>query len=98
MRGADVTQESLFSAVHLNTFVPKDHPLREVRELFNNAMKRIDWLLDSAYAEGGRESISPEQQLRAQLLQVLYSIRSETPAYGANAVQPAVPLVYWSQH
>jgi transposase len=77
MRGADITQEHLFSTVHLEEFVPKDHPLRAVRELFNQAMKRIDWLLDGAYSEQGRESIPPERLLRAQLLQVLYTIRSE---------------------
>ena len=77
MRGADITQENLFSTVHLDTFVPKNHPLRKIRELFNAAMKRIDGLLDSAYSEYGRESIPPERLLRAQLLQILYSIRSE---------------------
>ncbi len=77
MRGADITQETLFSTVHLETFVPQRHPLRPLRELFNQAMKRIDWLFDCAYAEGGRESIPPERLLRAQLLQILYSIRSE---------------------
>ena len=59
MRGADITQENLFSTVHLDTFVPKNHPLRKIRELFNAAMKRIDGLLDSAYSEYGRESIPP---------------------------------------
>jgi len=77
MRGADITQEALFSTVHLETFVPKDHPLRKIRTLFNEALGRISWLLDGAYAEGGRESIAPERLLRAQLLQVLYTIRSE---------------------
>ena len=77
MRGVDITQEALFSTVHLETFVPKDHPLRQIRTLFNDALKRISGLLDGAYAEGGRESIAPERLLRAQLLQVLYTIRSE---------------------
>ena len=77
MRGADISQENLFSTVHLETFVPNDHPLRAVRLLFNTAMKRIDWLLDGAYSERGRESIPPERLLRALLLQVLFSIRSE---------------------
>lgn len=77
MRGADITQEALFSTVHLETFVPKDHPLRKIRILFNEALSRISWLLDGAYAESGRESIAPERLLRAQLLQVLYTIRSE---------------------
>lgn len=77
MRGADITQEALFTTVHLESFVPKKHPLRAIRTLFNLALKRIDWLLDSAYCEYGRESIPPERLLRAQLLQVLYTIRSE---------------------
>lgn len=77
MRGPDITQEHLFSTVHLEEFVPSDHPLRLVRELFNKAMKRIDWLFDSAYSEHGRVSIPPERLLRAQLLQVLYTVRSE---------------------
>lgn len=38
MRGADITQESLFATVHLDTFVPRDHPLRAVRELLNDAL------------------------------------------------------------
>jgi Transposase and inactivated derivatives len=77
MRGADVMQESLFTTVHVESFVPADHPIRAVREMFDTALKRISSLLDAAYAEGGRESIAPERLLRAQLLQVLYSIRSE---------------------
>jgi len=77
MRGADITQESLFSTVHLEQFVPISHPLRQIRPLFNAALKRIDGLLDGIYSEIGKESIPPERLLRAQLLQVLYSIRSE---------------------
>ncbi len=77
MRGADITQENLFTTVQLEQLVPKDHPLRTIRPLFNKALERIDWLLDTAYAENGKESIPPERLLRALLLQVLYSIRSE---------------------
>ncbi len=77
MRGADITQESLFTTVHLETFVPRNHPLRGIRELMDAAMKRLNWLFDSAYADLGRASIAPERLLRASLLQVLFSIRSE---------------------
>lgn len=77
MRGADITQESLFSTVHLDTFVPKDHPLRAVRELFDEALKELDGLFNLAYAPFGKESIAPEKLLRALLLQVFFSIRSE---------------------
>jgi len=77
MRGADITQENLFSTAHLNEFVSDSHPLRAVRKLFDAAMGRINWLFDEAYSVFGRESITPERLLRAQLLQVLFSIRSE---------------------
>jgi len=77
MRGADITQEHLFTTVHLENFVPAAHPLRPLRKLFDQALLRISSLLDGAYAENGRESIPPERLLRAQLLQVLYTIRSE---------------------
>lgn len=77
MRGVDVMQEPLFTTVQLDGFVPADHPIRPLRELFNAALARISYLFDAAYAEGGRESIAPERLLRALLLQVLYGIRSE---------------------
>lgn len=77
MRGLDITQEALFTTVHLESFVPKDHPLRAIKVLFDEALTRIDWLLDGAYSERGKMSIPPERLLRAQLLQVLYTIRSE---------------------
>ena len=77
MRGADITQESLFTTVHLESFVPANHPLRAIRGMLDEALGRMSWLFDTIYAEGGRESIPPERLIRAMLLQVLYSIRSE---------------------
>lgn len=77
MRGADVFQESLFTTVHLESFVPADHPLRPIKALLDEAMKNLNWLFSSIYCDTGRESIPPERLIRAQLLQVLYSIRSE---------------------
>ena len=77
MRGEDIIQESLFTTVHLDAFVPSDHPLRPIRRLIDQAMARLNWLFDGIYADGGRQSIPPERLIRAQLLQVLYSIRSE---------------------
>lgn len=77
MRGADIFQESLFTTVKLETFVPSDHPLRPIKGLLNEAMKNMDWLFSSIYCDTGRESIPPERLIRAQLLQVLYSVRSE---------------------
>lgn len=77
MRGEDIFQESLFTTLQLESFVPTNHPLRSIKSLLDDAMKRLSWLFDSIYAPGGRESIPPERLIRAQLLQVLYSIRSE---------------------
>ena len=80
MRGADVLQESLFTVRKLDDFVPASHPLRPIRERVNQALVRLDGLFAQMYADdakGGRPSIAPEKLLRAMLLQVFYSIRSE---------------------
>lgn len=77
MRGADVFQESLFTTIQLESFVPADHPLRPIKALLDEAMKSLNWLFSSIYCDTGRESVPPERLIRAQLLQVLYSIRSE---------------------
>ena len=80
MRGADTFTESLFTMRRLDDFVPESHPLRPVRRMVNLALKNLEPLLTSMYAadiKGGRPSIAPEKLLRAMLLQILYSIRSE---------------------
>ena len=77
MRGEDIFQESLFTTVQLESFVPTEHPLRPIKALLDKAMKNLNWLFSGIYADTGRESIPPERLIRAQLLQVLYSIRSE---------------------
>ena len=77
MRGADTTQEALLTTSELTDFVPADHPLREVRALVDEALGRMNSLFSTLYPETGRASIAPEKLLRAQLLQLFYSIRSE---------------------
>ena len=80
MRGADTFTESLFTMRRLDDFVPHNHPLRPVRKMVNQALKNIEPLLSGMYAadiKGGRPSIAPEKLLRAMLLQIFYSIRSE---------------------
>lgn len=77
MRGSDAMQESLFMVAKLEDFVPADHPLRSIRELVNEALGRLNGLFNAIYADTGRESIAPEKLLRALLLQVFYSVRSE---------------------
>lgn len=77
MREMDEMQEPLFTTVKLEDFVPADHPLRPVRLLVNGALKRLSGLFSVIYADGGHASIAPEKLLRALVLQVFYSVRSE---------------------
>jgi transposase len=80
MRGADTFTESLFTMRKLEDFVPADHPLRTIRTMSNEALAKMGALFAVMYeaeVKGGRPSIAPEKLLRAMLLQVLYSVRSE---------------------
>lgn len=80
MRGADSCSEGLFTTVKLEEFVPADHPLRPIRQWGNDALAKMDESFSAMYEadiRGGRPSIAPEKLMRAMLLQVLYSVRSE---------------------
>ncbi|VVE85561.1 transposase [Pandoraea sputorum] len=80
MRGADACTESLFTMRWLDDFVPKAHPLRAIRTLANQARVTMHGLFSGRYEadiHGGRPSIAPAELLRAMLLPVLYSIRTE---------------------
>jgi transposase len=77
MRGADYEQSSMFSYISAERRVPQDHPLRAVRTMADAALKELDQGFAGLYAAQGRPSIPPERLLRALLLQVLYTVRSE---------------------
>jgi transposase len=77
MRGIDYQQDDMFSYLSPEQRVRKDHPLRGVRAMTDEILERMSPLFEAMYAEGGRPSIPPEKLLRAQLLQMLYSVRSE---------------------
>ena len=77
MRGEDQRQGAMFSYVSLEQRVPEDHPLRKLLPMVNEALAELSPRLESLYSRVGRPSIPPEKLLRALLLQVLYSIRSE---------------------
>ena len=70
-------QETLFTVAKLEYFVPADHPLRPIRKLVNEALERLNGLFNQIYADAGRPSIAPEKLMRALLLQIFYSVRSE---------------------
>src|SRR5213083_201984 len=75
MRGQDKQQADMFSYLSPEARVRKDHPLRAIRTMADqeNMSRRFDRM----YAKTGRPSIPPEKLLRAQLIQMLYSVRSE---------------------
>jgi len=77
MRGADLQQSALFSYLSPEQRVPKDHPLRKLLPRVDAALARMSRRFTAMYAQGGRPSIAPEKLLRALLLQILYSVRSE---------------------
>lgn len=77
MRGTDSRQDTMFSYISLDARVPQDHPLRPVRAMVDGALKAMSRDFSRLYAAQGRPSIAPERLLRALLLQVFYSIRSE---------------------
>lgn len=80
MRGADGYNESLFTTVRHESFVRTDHPLRPIRQWVNDALAGRDARLSAMYeadVKVGRSSIAPEKLMRAMLLLVLHSVRSE---------------------
>ncbi len=77
MRGNDHQQSHIFSYLSPEERVRKDHPLRAMRAMVDEVLRRLSPQFDRMYAREGRPSIAPEKLLRAQLLQMLYSIRSE---------------------
>lgn len=77
MRGSDCQQSHMFSYLSPEGRVPADHPLRAIRLMVEAALKRLTPLFEKMYASVGRPSIAPEKLLRALLLQIFYSIRSE---------------------
>jgi len=77
MRGMDMTSGSLFSYVDLEERIPARHPLRKIRQVVNDALASLDADFEALYIDFGRPSIPPERLIRASLLQILFSIRSE---------------------
>jgi len=77
MRGADQQQPVLFSYLSTDDRIPADHPLRVIRQLVEPILQELSPRWAAVYAPIGRPSIPPEQWLRALLLQILYTIRSE---------------------
>jgi len=77
MRGTDEASGSLFSYVDLEERIPARHPLRKVQRVVNDALRSLDADFEALYTDFGRPSIPPERLIRASLIQILFSIRSE---------------------
>ncbi len=77
MRGSDDQNGSLFSYVNVDERIPARHPLRKIRDVVNSALTSLDADFDRLYASEGRPSVAPERLLRASLIQILFSVRSE---------------------
>lgn len=76
MRGFEQSTDNLFVYLSPESFVPKDHPLRPVRQMVDMALENLSPVFCQMYSHTGRPSIPPERLLKAMLLQVLYSIPS----------------------
>src|SRR5690348_2444575 len=77
MRGPDTQQSAMFSYLSPEERVPAKHPLRPIRLMVDDALKSLSSAFSRLYSAYGRPSVAPEKLLRALLLQVLYSVRSE---------------------
>lgn len=77
MRGHDIPQTSLFSFVDMEKRIPAAHPLRRIRILIDRALVELEPQLTGMYSTMGRVSIAPEKLIRALMIQILFSVRSE---------------------
>ncbi len=77
MRGEDLQQHEIFTYGSLEERVPAAHPLRAIGLIEDEALKQMSGRVTEVYGEDGRRSIPPERLLRALLIQLLYSVRSE---------------------
>ncbi len=77
MRGADEKEEAMFSYISPEKRVPSEHPLRPIRGMVDMVLKEMSPRFARLYAKVGRPSIPPERLMRALLLQIFYSVRSE---------------------
>lgn len=77
MRGKPQAQPDFLTVINLNSCVPADHPLRPVKRHVDAVLQKLSPLFEQLYADEGRDSIPPEQLLKARVLTALYSVRSE---------------------
>jgi transposase len=77
MRGRKTEQVSMLILGNVEAMIPREHPLRGIKDLADAALRRMNATFNAMYADSGRDSIPPERLLKGQLLIALYSVRSE---------------------
>ena len=77
MRGKPQAQSDFLTVINLNACAPTDHPLRAIKRRMDAVLQKLTSPFDELYAAAGRNSIPPEQLLKARVLTALYSVRSE---------------------
>src|ERR1700724_279562 len=93
MRGEERRQRALLMIMEPGDRVPREHPLRRLKELADAALAQLSPLFDEMYSLIGRPSIPPERLLKASLLMALYTVRSER----MFCEQPDYDLLYRPQ-
>jgi transposase len=78
MRGKQETQPPMFFAIHVESRIRPDHPLRPLKKMVDEELAMMSPVFEVAYSKEGRPSVPPERLLKALLLQAIYSVRSET--------------------
>jgi hypothetical protein len=96
MHGGDARTGELISNVDLEDRVRRDHPLRAIRQIVNDALVLLEREFAALYSPVGRPSIAPEKLLRAMLLQAFYTIRSERLLVKIVAGQDKTNRVGWA--
>jgi transposase len=77
MRGTETKQATMLSLLSPEQRVPRDHPLRRIKQLADQALRELSPIFDAMYSARGRPSVPPERLLKASLLMAFYSVRSE---------------------
>ena len=77
MRGESNRQQALFSYVSIEERIPAEHPIRRVKLLCDQVLRKLSEMFEGMYSELGRPSIPPERLLKSQVLMALYSVRSD---------------------
>lgn len=93
--GTDEASGSLFSFVDLEERIPLRHPLRKIWQVVNDALASLDVEYEALYIDLGRPSIAPERLIRASLIQILFSVRSERQLMEQMQYNLLVRLCVW---